>query len=79
MSESKPIEEMPFEEALAELEEIVSRLESGDTPLDEAIQLYQRGSKLKTRCETTLKSAEEKIGKITLGANGKPEEDDLPF
>lgn len=74
MPDVKPIESLTFEEALSQLEKIVAKLESGDTPLEEAIKLYKRGSELKTHCQSTLKSAEERIDKITLDADGNPEE-----
>jgi len=41
-------------------------------PLEESIAIYARGEALKRRCEELLKSAEQRIEKITLGANGKP-------
>ncbi len=63
---------MPFERALAELESVVDKLEKGAVPLEESIAIYARGEALKKRCEELLKSAEQKIEKITLGANGKP-------
>jgi len=63
---------MAFEQALKELEAIVSRLESGQVPLEESIALYERGEKLKARCESLLKDAEARIEKITLGADGAP-------
>ena len=68
---TKDISQMSFEEALRELEEIVGKLESESTPLEESIQLYDRGNKLKMRCETALKAAEEKVQTIDL-ADGKP-------
>lgn len=63
---------MPFERALAELESVVDKLEKGAVPLEESIAIYARGEALKKRCEELLKSAEQKIEKITIGANGKP-------
>ncbi|NIY71532.1 exodeoxyribonuclease VII small subunit [Marivivens donghaensis] len=68
----KPVEEMSFEEAMKELENVVNRLERGDVALEESITLYERGAKLKARCETKLKEAEEKVAKITLNADGAP-------
>ncbi len=65
------IEQMSFEQAMAELERTVDRLESGDTPLEESIKLFEYGSRLKKRCETTLKAAQEKIETITLNAGGE--------
>jgi exodeoxyribonuclease VII small subunit len=64
------IAEMPFETALAELEEIVDRLEKGAVALDESIRLYERGEALKKRCDELLKNAEMRIEKITLAADG---------
>jgi exodeoxyribonuclease VII small subunit len=71
MSE-KPVEEMTFEEAMGELEQVVRNLEMGNVPLDQSIQLYERGAALKARCEAKLKEAEEKVAQITLDANGAP-------
>lgn len=65
------VAEMSFETALAELEQIVASLESGETALEESIAKYERGEALKTRCETLLKSAEARVEKITSGADGK--------
>ena len=66
------IAEMTFEQALAELESVVSRLERGDVALDESIGLYERGAKLRARCQQKLAEAEEKVSKITLGEDGRP-------
>ena len=66
------IKSMSFEEAMKALEEVVTRLERGDVPLDESIALYEQGAKLKKRCETKLKEAEEKVAAITLDADGNP-------
>lgn len=65
------VKAMSFEAALAELEGIVSRLESGQTPLAESIAIYERGEALKAHCESLLKSAEARIERITL-RDGKP-------
>ena len=47
MAEPADIAGLSFEQALAELEQIVGRLESGQAPLDESIEIYKRGSALK--------------------------------
>jgi exodeoxyribonuclease VII small subunit len=62
---------LTFEQALGELETIVSALEGGQTALEESIELYARGEDLKKRCESLLKTAEARIEKITLSADGK--------
>ncbi|MEM7428002.1 MAG: exodeoxyribonuclease VII small subunit [Pseudomonadota bacterium] len=60
------ISAMNFETALAELEDIVSRLEGGQVDLEQSISIYERGEKLKAHCEGLLKKAEARIEKITL-------------
>lgn len=67
------IEAMSFEAAMAELEKVVSQLERGDVGLEESIKFYERGALLKAHCEAKLKSAEEKVAKITLGEGGSAE------
>jgi exodeoxyribonuclease VII small subunit len=64
------IEALSFEAAMKELEAIVSKLESGQGQLEEAITLYERGTALRQHCETKLREAQMKIEKITI-ANGK--------
>lgn len=71
MSETD-VAEMSFEQAMAELEQVVNQLERGDVALDDSIKLYERGAALKARCEAKLKEAEEKVAAITLDANGEP-------
>jgi exodeoxyribonuclease VII small subunit len=63
---------LPFERALAELEEIVRKLEQGSVSLEDSILIYERGEALKKHCDALLKGAEMRIEKITLGADGKP-------
>ncbi|WP_188914487.1 exodeoxyribonuclease VII small subunit [Salinarimonas ramus] len=72
MTDQSPtdIAQMPFEAALAELEEIVRKLEQGSVPLEDSIRIYERGEALKKHCETLLKSAEARIEKIGLGPDG---------
>ena len=65
-----PISEMTFEQAMSELERIVTQLERGDVPLEDSISLYEKGAELKKRCETKLKEAEQKVAAITLDEDG---------
>jgi len=65
------IGKMSFEQALRELEAIVAKLESGSVELEVSIDLYERGEKLKNRCDTLLKKATARVEKITLSADGK--------
>ncbi len=67
-----PVDQMSFEQAMSELEAVVSKLERGDVALEDSIKLYERGAELKKRCEDKLKEAEEKVAAITLDAQGTP-------
>jgi exodeoxyribonuclease VII small subunit len=61
---------MSFEDALAELEGIVRRLEGGQVKLDEAIQSYERGAQLKRHCEKKLNEAQQRVDRIVIGPDG---------
>ena len=61
---------LSFEQALAELEQIVARLESGQAPLEDSIRMYERGAALKAHCETRLEAARLRVEKIVVGAAG---------
>ncbi|MEL7149382.1 MAG: exodeoxyribonuclease VII small subunit [Pseudomonadota bacterium] len=71
MSET-PVAKMSFEDAMRELEAVVSQLESGEVPLEESIKLYERGAALKAHCQKKLAEAEEKVAQITLDGEGNP-------
>jgi exodeoxyribonuclease VII small subunit len=62
--------DLSFEDALARLETIVSRLESGQAPLEESITLYEEGARLKSHCEARLKAAQLRVEKIVVGSDG---------
>ncbi|WP_340108019.1 exodeoxyribonuclease VII small subunit [Pikeienuella sp. HZG-20] len=70
MSEKK-IADMSFEQAMEELESVVSQLENAQVPLDKSIDLYERGEKLRAHCEARLKNAELRVRKIIQGADGE--------
>ena len=61
---------MSFEDALAELEQIVRRLEAGQVKLDEAILSYERGAQLKQHCERKLNEAQQRVERIVVGPDG---------
>ena len=67
-----PVAEMTFEQAMADLEQVVTKLERGDVALEDSIALYERGAELKKHCEAKLKQAEEKVAAITLDGGGQP-------
>ena len=60
----KPVEELSYEEALAELEEIVTALEGEQNKLEEAIKLFERGQALASRCSELLEAAELKVKQV---------------
>jgi len=64
------IDVMSFEDALAELEQIVRRLEGGQVKLDEAIMSYERGAQLKRHCENKLNEAQQRVDRIVIGPEG---------
>ena len=65
-----------FETALSELEEVIAKLEDSNTPLDEALKLYEKGISLVRICNERLESAEQKI-KILQSKDGQIVETDF--
>lgn len=63
-STQKPVEELSYEEALAELEQTVELLEGEQNPLDEAMKLFERGQALAARCGILLEAAQLKVQKL---------------
>ena len=64
------ISAMSFEQALAELEAIVNKLESGEAALEQSIEMYERGALLKAHCEAKLEAARLRVEKIVVGPQG---------
>jgi exodeoxyribonuclease VII small subunit len=71
-------ESLSFEAALARLEEIVRLLERGEAPLDQSIELYREGDRLRRHCEARLKAAQARIEQIAFAGDGTPQ-DVKPF
>lgn len=65
-----PTTDLPFEQALKELESIVRKLESGTADLDASINDYVRGTELKTYCQTKLNDARMKVETIIKAQDG---------
>jgi exodeoxyribonuclease VII small subunit len=61
---------LSFEDALAELEQIVRGLESGQQKLEDAINAYERGAALRRHCEAKLAQAEARVAAIVQHADG---------
>ncbi|MGM9676322.1 MAG: exodeoxyribonuclease VII small subunit [Butyricicoccus sp.] len=70
------MEDLTFEQAMKRLEEIVSRLEAGDVPLDQSMTLFEEGTKLSAYLSKLLDTAEQKVTMITV-QNGTGSE--VPF
>ena len=62
---SEHIAELPFEEALSRLEQIVDRLEQGDLALEESLAVFEEGVRLSGRCAGELDAAERRIEVLT--------------
>ena len=65
------IRALSFEAAMAQLEEIVNRLESGKVGLEESIDIYTRGTQLRSHCEAKLQAAKAQVERLVVGAGGE--------
>ena len=72
-------DQLSFEEALRQLEEIVGTLERGDISLDEAIAAYEKGTSLKAHCQKRLEEARLKVEKIDVPETGASASTASPF
>lgn len=63
--------EKSFETSLAELEKIVLRLETGDLPLEDSLELFENGIKLSRECRERLTNAERRIEILMKDATGE--------
>ena len=70
---------LSFEDALTELEGIVASLERGEVSLDAAISAFERGTELKTLCQSRLEEARMKVEKIKIPDAGTPPRDAMAF
>jgi exodeoxyribonuclease VII small subunit len=73
------VEKLSFEAAFKELEGIVDQLESGDLPIDQAVDLYEAGARLVAHCGGCLDRAELRIKELVTGADGELAIEPLPF
>ena len=69
---AEPVAAMSFEEALAELEGIVQKLERGQLDLESSIQAYERGTALRAHCAEKLRLVQLRVEKLTLDREGQP-------
>jgi exodeoxyribonuclease VII small subunit len=70
MTDAHDIASLSFEQALAQLEKIVAELESGKTDLEQSIDAYERGARLRDHCEAKLKEAQLRVERIVIGPAG---------
>ena len=73
------LETISFEDALRELESIVTSLERGDVSLDDAIKAFERGTQLKAHCQARLEEARMKVEQIKLPGDGAAPTETTPF
>ena len=69
---TRPVAQMSFEEALAELEAIVQKLERGQLDLESSIRAYERGTALRQHCAEKLRQVQLRVEKLTLERDGTP-------
>jgi exodeoxyribonuclease VII small subunit len=79
MPRAKPADAEPldFERAMAELEQLVQKLEKGDLPLEESLAAFERGVALTRTCQTALREAEQKVELLLQKPGGEAER--VPF
>ena len=75
MTKTKPVEDLSYEEAFAELETIVTSLESGEQPLEGALEVFTRGQLLVKRCAELLEKAELKVRQLSSESSEPMEEE----
>ena len=69
---------VPFEQSMQRLEQIVRAMERGDVPLEESLKLFQEGTELVRRCSKLLAEAQLQVKKIMTAPDGSPVEEDFP-
>lgn len=66
------VESLSYEDAIAELESIIDRIESGEIGLEDSVKAYERGVALRRHCESILARAEQRVVELTPGAAPPP-------
>jgi exodeoxyribonuclease VII small subunit len=66
------INELSFESAYAELETVITKLESGDVPLEESVELFERGRQLSDHCQALLDKAELRVNQLSNDGRLEP-------
>jgi exodeoxyribonuclease VII small subunit len=76
-AKAKPPEELTFEQAFEELQEVVAGLESGELSLEDSLRLFERGQTLAGRCSQLLEKAELRLRQLVPDESGGSSEEDL--
>ena len=72
MTQREPTtDELKYEQAIEQLEELIDRIESGEIGLEESLKQYETGMALIRRCRAILAQAEEKIAELTVDEGGE--------
>lgn len=76
MAKEKPVEALPYEKTLQELDTVLETLEEGDRELEETLALYERGKKLLGHCRDLLDKAQLRVSELMQEGDIEPIEDD---
>ena len=76
-AKTKPPEELTFEQAFEELQEVVAGLESGELSLEDSLRLFEKGQALAERCGQLLEQAELRLKQLVPDENGGAREEDF--
>jgi len=79
MLADKELKDYSYEEAMEKLEDILSKMDRGEVPLDESMKNFEEGMKLIKHCEDIINSYERRITKIVGEKNGEIIEEDIEF
>lgn len=77
LPDARPVDELSFDEALLELQQTIAALEAGGQPLERTLALHERGTALRERCETLLRSAELRMQQLVARPGGAVEAEPL--
>lgn len=77
MAETNNINNYSFEDMIAELEKIVAQLEGGEASLEEALEMYKKGTLLASKCSKLLDNAEKQIKILVDNGSGEVKENDF--
>jgi exodeoxyribonuclease VII small subunit len=77
MAKNKSVDGLTYEQAFQELQAVVEKLEAGDLPLQESLELFERGQALSARCGSLLEQAQLRLSELSAGEDGTITERDF--